>query len=107
MSSINRTALLVSTGLVLPFVVLESLNNGLESERSLDYVLLFGLLWTLAFVFVVMTARSIQAARSSNPDVRTWIGVGVRLAVVVFVAVAWAGIVSDQLPCFMGAVNCD
>lgn len=100
-------ASLVSVALVSPFVVLELLNNGLNSGRTLDYVLLFGLLWALPLAFLVVAAQVLRGLRSGRPFLRSPVVFSVKLAILLLVAVAWVGIVNDQLPCFMGSVNCD
>lgn len=100
-------AFLVSVALVSPFVILELLNNGLNSGRALDYVLLFGLLWALPLAFLLTATQVLRGRRSGSPILRSPVVFSVRLAILVLVAVAWVGIVNDQLPCFMGSVNCD
>jgi hypothetical protein len=100
-------AFLLSIALVSPFAVLELLNNGLHSGRALDYVLLFGLLWAPSLAFLVTATQVLRGLRSGRPVWRSPVVFSVKLAILVLVAVAWIGIVNDQLPCFMGSVNCD
>lgn len=86
----------ISLALTSPFVVLEIFNNGLRADRALDYVVLFGLLWVLPIAFLL---TAMPPGRLLSPVMR--------IAILVVVAVAWVGVVSDQLPCFMGSANCD
>lgn len=99
-------ALLISVALVMPFVLLEGWNNGLAFERALDYVVLFGFLWVLSLGVVVTGTRFLEALRSRTP-IGSRVAIGVKLALLVFFAAAWLGIVNDQLPCFLADVNCD
>ena len=102
---LTRTvASLVSLALVLPFAAFELRQNGLHAERTPDYVVLFGLLWALPMAFLVTSTGILQSLRSGKGP---RVAMGFKLTLLLFFAAAWMSIVNDQLPCFMGAVNCD
>ena len=101
-----RLAALISFILVLPFAILEFLNNKVTGQNALGVLVLFGLLWLLPMVFIVILMPMVRtvAAKSvrANP-LNLW----VRVACLALIATVWGGILIDQLPCFMGFPNCD
>ena len=76
--------------LVLPFVLLEAVNRGVDRNFP---VVLFALMWLLASAFVAILMR---------PS-RWWL----RAALLIPIAAFWVGLVVDQMPCFLGVPNCD
>jgi hypothetical protein len=101
-----RTAAVVSLILVLPLVLLEFRVNGLTGNPATGYLLLFGVLWLLPTMFVVILLpvwRAIRAGKFRNKAAN----VILRLACLGVIATLWGGLFIDQLPCFLGIPNCD
>ncbi|HEX6371040.1 MAG TPA: hypothetical protein VF006_19135 [Longimicrobium sp.] len=99
------TAALGSVLLVLPFAILEAVNTTLTRQNARGFTVLFGFLWLLAAVFLVVlmpVMRSVRAGNAANP-LRLLLGV----AVLLVVAWVWGSVVADQMPCFLGVPNCD
>ena len=80
----------VALGLVLPFVLLEAVNRGVDRNFP---VVLFALMWMLAAAFVAILMRP------SRPLLR--------VVLLIPIAAFWVGLVVDQMPCFLGVPNCD
>jgi hypothetical protein len=102
-----RWAALASFILVLPFAVLESLNQTITEQSASGLFVLFGLLWLLPTAFIVTLmpiARGVRAGRSpiANP-----VDLLLRAASLALIAMIWGGLLMDQMPCFMGVSNCD
>lgn len=103
-----KLAALLSLILVLPFALLESLNNTINRQNAPDLLLLFGLLWLLPTAFIVILVplvRKVRAGHSraaANP-----INLVSRVALLALIAMLWGSLLFDQIPCFMGVSNCD
>lgn len=102
-----KPAALIGLVLVLPFAVLESLNNTVDGRDAPGLVALFGLLWLLPAAFVVVLAPVVRAARAGRGVTSNPAGLLLRAALSTLIAVTWGVILFDQLPCFMGVPNCD
>ena len=88
-----KAAALVSTILVLPFLILEAVNTTLTRENAQGLVVLFGVLWAVPLLFVLLLRA------------HGWLAV--RVVVMIALAVFWGSLVIDQMPCFLGVPNCD
>lgn len=102
-----RPAAVVSFALVLPLMILEALNNTVTRQNSPGLALLFGVMWLLPAVFVIVLlplVRTVRAGRgvSANP-----VSISLRIALLALIATVWAWALADQLPCFLGVPNCD
>jgi hypothetical protein len=102
-----RPAALIGFTLVLPFAILEALNQTITEQNAPGLFVLFGLLWLLptAFIFVLVPiARNLRAGHGlmANP-----INFLLRVTLLALIAVMWGGLLIDQMPCFMGVPNCD
>jgi hypothetical protein len=104
--SIGRAAL-ISSALVLPFAILEIVNQSITRQSSVGLITLFGLLWLLPMVFIVILAPLVRNVRAGSSVIARPVYLVLRLASLAFITVIWAGIVMDQLPCFLGVPNCD
>ena len=94
-----RTPALISSGLVVPFVVLEWMN------RQEFPVPLFGFMWIMPLAFILILTplvRDIRAGTAINP-----LKLSVRIVFLVLIAGLWVSLVNDQMPCFLGVPNCD
>ena len=101
------SAALISSILILPFALLESLNNTITRQNAPGLIVLFGLLWLLpvAFIFILMpVVRNLRAGHGLMADP---VNLLLRVALLALVALMWAGLLIDQMPCFMGVPNCD
>jgi len=100
-----RSPAIISSLLVLPFVLLELINRRYFHE---DFPIpLLALLWLLpvAFILILMpVARNLRAGKGimANP-----ISLLFRVPALIFIAWLWVGIILDQMPCFLGVLNCD
>ena len=93
----------LSTALILPFAVLELVNN--RAARSDFPVALFGFMWLNA---LALTALMVSIFRTLQvPGRRCTVSLAVR--VLAAIVVAWIGVtgIIDQIPCFLGVPNCD
>lgn len=92
-------AALSGGALMLPFLILESMNTTCSGRHLLDASALFAILWLLssAAVFVLIPVISRSTSRS------TWL----RVALAALLTLAWSAILIDQMPCFLGVPNCD
>ena len=95
---------LVGTILVPPLAVLEVLAAGRAGAGF--PVALFAALWLLALACAAVARRVVRQLHDRDAAAG-----GARLllmlSVVVLLAGIWSRIVLDQLPCFLGAPNCD
>jgi hypothetical protein len=100
-------AVLISFVLVLPFAILEFLNQTITRQNAPGLILLFGLLWLLPTVFIVILLPIVQSVRAGNSIITRPINLLLRVASLAFVTVIWTAMIIDQLPCFLGVPNCD
>jgi hypothetical protein len=97
-------ASIISVAPVTPLVFLELRNNG---RRVSDIVVLFGVLWVLAIAFATTATPVVRRFTSGHAVLQNGSALAVRMTVLTVIAAMWWGIVRDQLPCFIGAPNCD
>lgn len=103
-----RSAAIISLLLMLPLALLELVNR--RSYQEGFPIPLFGLFFLLPMLFMVILtsmARDVQAGshRMTTPVQLLWLLS--RVALLALIAVAWGGMLMDQLPCFLGVPNCD
>ena len=102
-----RWPAIISSFLVLPFMMLEWVNTGTFPEFGLSFPIpLFALMWLLAFSFVYILTRMMRG-ESARVRRAPGLAAGVGIVALVLIAYAWVGIVVDQMPCFLGVPNCD
>jgi hypothetical protein len=102
-----RSAAIISLILVLPFAILESLNNTITKQNAPGLIILFGLMLLLPMAFIVIVmpiARTVRAGTGlpGNP-----ITLFLRVGFLALIATVWGWGLIDQLPCFLGVPNCD
>ena len=96
---------MVSSVLVLPFMILELLNRrGFHDGFPIP---LFGFLWLLSFSFIVVMMPILRSLLSGNRSIPNPPGVLARTGLLMLIAWLWVGLVVDQMPCFLGVPNCD
>ena len=102
-----KSAAIISFFLVLPFALLDFLFNSLRSQNVSDQIVLFGMLWLLPMVFIVILAPIVQAVRAGNNILTNPVALLFKVAFLVVIAWMWGGLLIDQIPCFIGVPNCD
>jgi len=102
-----KAAALVSFILVLPFAILESLNNTITRQNGPGLILLFGLLWLLPVAFILVIVPMVRSVRAGNSLMANPFELLFRVAFLALVAMTWGSLLIDQLPCFIGVPNCD
>jgi hypothetical protein len=97
--------LLISAALVAPFIVLEGVNRRAFHDGFPFVLFTFMSLHALFIVFLLTPAlRCLQAERNLRAlRLGHWAG----LLLGAFLGYVYAGVVIDQLPCFLGVPNCD
>lgn len=96
---------ILSLILVLPFMLLE-----VVSRRNLPEsfpVFLFSLLWLLPTVFIITLMPMVRTVRAGNSLIANPVTLLLKVVLLAVVAVVWASLLMDQMPCFLGVPNCD
>ena len=102
-----RSAVLISFILVLPFAILEFLNNTITKQNAPGLIVLFGLLWLLPLAFIIILVPIVRTVRAGQSVMANPINLLFRVAFLSFIGMIWVGIIIDQIPCFMDVPNCD
>ena len=102
-----RSAGVISFILMLPFAILELMFNTGNRQNVPGLIVLFGLLWLFPMAFVVILEPLVRNIRAGNSLMANPVNLLLRVAFLALIAVMWAGLLIDQLPCFLGVPNCD
>jgi hypothetical protein len=100
-----KSPALISLFLVIPFMIME-----VVSTRNLTAIFnapLFGILWLLPMIFIIILMPFVRNMRAGNNIAAKPITFVLSIIFLVLIALAWGGIVADQMPCFLGVPNCD
>lgn len=100
-------AAMISLLLVLPLVILESVNQTITRQNAFGLFLLFGFLWLLPTMFIVLLAPLVRIIRAGDNNLAKPITLLFRVACLTLIAIVWGSLLIDQLPCFLGVPNCD
>jgi hypothetical protein len=100
-----RVPAIVSSLLVIPLMMFEWVNRRSYAEGF--PLPLFGLMWLLPAAFVLILMPVVREARAGKVLMSNPPGLLLRAALLILIAWLWAGIVLDQIPCFLGVPNCD
>lgn len=100
-----RSPAIVSFFLVLPFMLLEAINRRNFGEGF--PIPLFIFLWLLQVAFMVTLMPPIQSIQAGMSIIKSPILLLIRVVILVVVLWMWMGIVTDQMPCFLGVPSCD
>ena len=100
-----RQPAIIGSALVLPFMILEWINRRNYHEEF--PIVLFRLMWLLPAAFTLILTPTLRNARAGNSIMPNPIGFWLSVALLIFIAWMWAGLILDQLPCFLGVPNCD
>src|SRR5687767_1825353 len=98
LSATVRNAAIISTLVVLPFLVLQVIHLPADGIFPLS---LFFLLWLLPF-FVLLLLLPLRLWWKEQKPL-FW----VRLIAAALLYAFWLGVLVDQLPCFLGEPDCD
>ena len=99
------TSLLISSALVAPFVVLELVNRRAFHEEF--PFLLFSFMSLHSLLIVLLLTPALRRLRSERSLRALKLGHWAGLMLSVFLLFAYANVITDQLPCFIGVPICD
>ena len=102
-----RTAAIISFILVLPFAILEALNNTITRQNAPGLMLLFGVLWLLPTAFLLILMPMVRTVRAGDSIMANPISLLFKVTFLVLIVTIWGWGFIDQLPCFLGVPNCD
>jgi hypothetical protein len=100
----HAPSFLLCAALVVPFVALELANRRGYGEAF--PVALFGLMALLSAAFVLVLTTVVRDVRAGGEPLNST-SLVLRLAFLIPLALFWAGLVLDQMPCFLGVPACD
>ena len=100
-----RLASLISLLFVIPFMIMELVNRRNFNE-GFPFPL-FALMWILPTIFIFVTMSIVRNVRAGNNILANPIVLMLGFILLVFIALFWAGLLIDQMPCFLGVPNCD
>ena len=100
-----RLPAIISSLLVLPFMILEWVNR--RSFHEGFPIPLFGLLWLLPVGFILIQMPIVRNVWAGNRIMVNPISLLLRVAFLIAIAWLWVGLVLDQMPCFLGVSICD
>jgi len=96
---------LISLLLVVPFMIMEVVNT--QNINAVFNIPLFGLMWLMPTIFLVILIPMLQTVRSGNSLMTRPINLLARVVLLILIALMWTSLVMDQMPCFLGVPNCD
>lgn len=99
-----RTPALLGFFTTLPFAILEVVNQKANPGFPFN---LFGVLWLSSALFFATLLPIIRYLRAGGKLLDHPFSLFTRLIVLFMLGSMWAGIISDQMPCFLGIPNCD
>jgi hypothetical protein len=100
-----RIPAIVSFILVIPFMIMEVVTT--QSFNAIFNIPLFGIMWFLPMIFMLILVPIVREVRGSNSLTAKPVILVLSVIFLILIALAWGGIVADQMPCFLGVPNCD
>jgi len=100
-------AALISLLTVVPFAILELRNNSGSRNFSHFPFPLFIFLWLLSIAFIIGGAPIVRTVRAGGSLLAHPVTLLFRFVLLALLAIAWVGVIRDQMPCFLGVPNCD
>jgi len=100
-----KAPVLISSILVIPFMVMEVVNRRSFNEGF--PIPLFVFMWVLPMLFIVTLMPIVRNVRTGNSLIVRPVSLLIRVVILVFIAWMWTSILIDQMPCFLGIPNCD
>jgi hypothetical protein len=98
-------SLLISSGLVWPFFLLELVNRRTFHEAF--PVVLFAFMFLHSLLIVLLLTPALRRLREAGHLRALKLGHWTGLALGAFLILGYAELVVDQMPCFLGVPNCD
>jgi len=102
-----KTPAIIGLILIGPWLILETWRATLDRQNATGLVILFALLWFLPAAFVWALVPVVRSVREGSSLAAAPVALMLRFTFLVLIAAVWAGILVDQLPCFLGVPNCD
>ena len=96
---------IVSSVLVLPFMILEFVNSRGFHEGF--PIVLFVFMWLLPMAFIVILMPILRSLPAGNRTMPSPLSLFPRVVLLLLIAWLWVSLVQDQMPCFLGVPNCD
>ncbi|HEX6181521.1 MAG TPA: hypothetical protein VFZ47_09750 [Chitinophagaceae bacterium] len=103
--SIFKWPAIISTIVILPFVVLELINQP-ASHTDFPFAL-FVLLCFVPLVYCLILLPMLRPAPATDKKRPNVVGLFARLVILVSLGMMWIITMLDQMPCFLGVPNCD
>ena len=100
-----RIPAMVSFILVIPFIIMEVVTT--QDINAIFNAPLFGILWLLLMIFMLILLPIVRDVSAGNKLTAKPVILVFRVMLIILIALAWGGIVADQMPCFLGIPNCD
>jgi hypothetical protein len=100
-----KLPVLISSMLVIPFMIMEVVNRRNFNEGF--PIPLFIFMWVLPILFVVTLMPIVRNVRAGNNLMASPVNLLIRVVILVFIAWMWTSLLIDQMPCFLGVPNCD
>ena len=100
-----KLPVLLSLVLVLPFILMELINRR-DFHEDFPFSLFIGL-WLLPLIFFLILTPMLQRVREGRKPMENPVDLVFGILVMLLVAVMWINLLSDQMPCFLGVMNCD
>ena len=97
----------ISSILVLPFLLLELINRQEFRAREGFPFTLFAWLWLQPVAFGLILMPTVRYMRAGNKSRLYPIRLLLSAAVLILIAWLWVDLLLDQMPCFLGVPNCD
>jgi hypothetical protein len=100
-----RLPAMISSLIVLPFMILEVVNRRNFNEGF--PIPLFVFMWLLPMLFFLTGMPIVRNVRAGNSILANPVLLLLRVVFLAFIVWMWFGILIDQMPCFLGVPNCD
>ena len=101
----RKTAGIASAALVLPFLILESVNSP-NFPRDFP-VVLFGVMWLMVMSLAFIALSLLRRLETGGRTTGDLAGLLWRVAALIVIAWMLVSLIVDQMPCFVGVPNCD
>jgi hypothetical protein len=102
-----RLPAIVSSILVLSFMILELINRQDFQAREGFPLALFAVLWLLPVVFLLIPVPTARKMRAGTRSGMHSVSLLLNTAAMILIAWLWVSAIHDQMPCFLGIPNCD
>ncbi len=102
-----KSPAMISSMLVLPFLILELINRQSFRAREGFPIMLFALLWLLPVAGMLILEPIVRTVRAGNKSRMYPLRLLLSAGFLILIAWLWGAILLDQLPCFLGVPNCD